>query len=404
MGLEVNTNQIVSTETAVLPALDAETLLEQRLTSVTIQTHGGTLERKSIETDAGLTRYTVMKVSKAAEIDMLADPRFFKYGIEADGILINQAETSAKFAAMTKNAQVGLTPEQHLSQSTSFANCLAHYVNHYGWQKAEALIVKEKVLSLPDDEYFSRSAKEKLVSSALCYSREGGWEHVRLELDESSTVPGVDIGFTLPMIVENGRAVPINNLLSLPRFMADPRNGINFTPDPNVNGAFFPSFREGPLMLIGIEQYQKLFAGETLKVSGVTKLTKEGLKILKAHMTPLIKEYLAINLKDGITYLNVKKPLPKQSIPAFLVGLTRDRSLITIAVDGRQKGRSAGATFTELQEIAVKEGMYYAGFGPAGNDVVNLVRSEGETWYASAPSGGSSRPLPAVLRIRPGRN
>src|SRR5690606_38962129 len=110
--------------------------------------------------------------------------------------------------------------------------------------------------------------------------------------------------FTLPMIISKGRPQAITDLLGLPRFIADPRNGLNFTPG-GVEGKFFPPFREGPLMLIGENEYRKLYNGETLDLKGQTKLTPEGLKILKTTMTDEVKEYLSINLRAGVTYLKV---------------------------------------------------------------------------------------------------
>lgn len=76
-------------------------------------------------------------------------------------------------------------------------------------------------------------------------------------------------------------------------------------------------------------------------------------------------------------------------------GLTKDKKLILVAVDGRQNSISRGVTLTELAEIMLRYGAEDAVNMDGGGSTACIVRDQ----VINAPSDGSQRPVASMLLV-----
>ncbi|MDI3257123.1 MAG: phosphodiester glycosidase family protein [Kyrpidia sp.] len=104
-----------------------------------------------------------------------------------------------------------------------------------------------------------------------------------------------------------------------------------------------------------------------------------------------------ILLKDGQVYDDPNKPLPGETgvrNPIMAVGLSADgRSMVMVAVDGRQPGRSIGLTQREMAAYLLALGYRDAMAFDSGGSVDMVVRRPGQEGVAvvNSPSDGFER-------------
>jgi hypothetical protein len=353
---------------------------------------------------------TVVRPSSKASFDMSIDPRFLEMPIvvSSNG-LIDQKKTLEQWQTNT----VGMKPEQLVEglSDKKDKEVLAFDPTNWGWALNEVTIVRGQSLLIPNDRHLNGTFqvigknKDKWTKKDITYKNGYAVNKESGQIDNQD-IKDMEIGFSVPLLIEDGKVKELDTVATHPRLLADLRNVFDFAGRKPQPPAFWESIRD--FLPFTKEDALKLATGK--EVVTRKKVTNEEMPAIEAALKGAIESGHIQIQKDG-DYLQVKFPntdqskLPLNNIPATLFGYDKDGQAMVILVDGRQPD-SKGATIPELAQIAKTEGMVTGGLGAAGGDVVLVAKEKnGEMSYFNSPSNTDqtgkrfSRPMPSVMAI-----
>jgi hypothetical protein len=308
--------------------------------------------------DGKTTLITVIRAHEGTSYALSISPQFLEQSIALDNpLLISQGETKKAWGT-----DVGKMPQDFLPEDQEG---LAFHPTNAGWQLEEFWIKAGQLKLLKNDQ-------AEITGTYTVLGFDGAsWRDRRITLnngvlEEGSHVEDLQVGFSMPLTIQDRRKTPPDEVLTQPRFLADLRNVIDFANGNKMPEAFWLILRK--LLPDTAAAVRRLLSGRAVvQRSGVEVTDQEAeqfAQILKEHK---LDEYLSIEL-TGKHRLVIKKQLPFNRIPCFGLGYSKEGQLIVVAADGRQPD-SAGVTIEELSEIMLDLGVVTGGVGSAGGDV-----------------------------------
>lgn len=340
--------------------------------------------------------YTVVRALPGANFGVVYDEKLVKEGMVAGpgGLLINQEATASHWGRAA-----GRFPKEFIESLPE--GTVGVCPSNFGWQKGAFLIERGQLILIENDRG-EISGKFGVIGC-----RQNVWETTEVELKDGKVVSPAGLkgitGFSIPLILKDGKVVSLEEIISDPRLMGDLRNVFDFGPVEGVPGEFWGLLRDFlPTMAIAGKRLAKgKPAGTAIRGLDEDKVAK--FKAIIEGNENLRKLIEIKSPKSGLTIMVIKDKLPLNRIPVVGVGFGQEGKLIVIAADGRQEG-SAGLTIEELAELMRQEGAVTAGLGCAGGDVAVVAKTDKEGFeILNSPSSKDhkTRPVPSVLTISP---
>jgi len=355
-----------------------------------------TVDRKEVCFDGAKSLITVVRSTPGSEFYFKYDDDLRTVGIntEANGLLIDQAKTAEKLGH-----PAGYQPEGYLE---GVDDGLAIMTGHFGWQSGAFMIEDGNLTLLKNDE-------GKLVGNfSMLVEKDGQWHFDTVGINKGklldSNIEKVagSYGFNGPQIVRNGEAVPVGEIMSDPRIVADPRNVFDLSAGRDVDPSFFQDIRKVAISNMALRGLAK-GALVTMNVPYDKETYDAHHRVMseaKSHGLPLKANFDGNNYRYAIT-----EKLPTQKMPIMGYGCDKDGNLVIVAVDGRQPG-SAGVSIDQLSELMVGEGIIDGILGGGGGDVAVVKKDHSGIEILNSPSNVDkagqrvTRRVPNVMIIR----
>ena len=353
----------------------------------------------TVDSTAPPLQITEIRVRRDARCALEIDERFARRGIVTgpQGRLIDAVETTALW-----HEAPGRKPEDLLASHP--AGAIAVCPTNFGWQRGAFLVRSGRVVALPDDDLLDGPFPLLGLGPA-------GWAMLTIELRsgrpasaaDQERIRGLAIGLEMPLLVKQGRVAAIEDLVTTPRLLADLRNAFDFA---DGRGTEIPQEVWGRLrsvMPASSASARSLARGETCaelhSCADAASLAEQ----LHADLARLGFHHIDPIWTGTTVGLAFTGAVPLQRLPLVGIGITADRDLIVIAVDGR-RADAPGATIAELGEVLREAGAEYAGLGSAGGDVAVVARTDEGTVLVNCPSTDdpatrepTTRPVPSLL-------
>ncbi len=340
--------------------------------------------------DGEQARATTMIVGASQQVKLEVDPGFAEYGIDPNGLLIDQGRTKERWGR-----SAGRTPEEFLANypNNSWAVC----PSNWGWQYGLVEIRNDQLLADANDSTLNGSF------SAIC-QRNGKWSAEQIELEEGQlNTQGVEIGLSMPLIARDSQAVNPAEYITDYRLLADVRNYANFAPDAQMPAEFWLLLRK--VLPSKPVEARRIARGDQVVVHEPDTLSDEELEKLQGYIADYgLDKYLHLDVRRDQPRFAVISPLPLIRIPVVGLGVSSNGELMITAVDGRQEG-SAGMTLSELTSYMLSQGAVDVGLGCAGGDVAMVQKTNTGFELANTPANRNSqgeavtRPVPSVLVV-----
>ncbi len=387
MSTEAGKEQSSSQEEAFTKV---ETLSEEEYASSKVERKRYTLR------DGQNMLTTVIRPNCSAKYKLKIQPNFLERSIQTEsqnGLLIKQKSTIEKWGSIP----VGIRPEEFIK--SELLDTIAFNPTNAGWQR-EAFWVKEgKLLMLPND---MKTLSGKFT--ILGMNKQGEWfdtsvniHNGRIDPDAESNISKIQIGFSMPKVLQNGRVLPLEEYIGDPRLLADFRNVFDFAGGKQLPSEYW--------LLIRRFLPTKEFAGKRL-IRGDVVVTRDStvkssdvtdqLEVLVAQAG--LSNTICLNYNSGrsLARIAIVKTLPKNRIPVFGLGFNKEKQLVVVCIDGRQQNISVGATLEEAASIMRENDISNGYIGSAGGDVIIATNS---SRFLNIPSS-VNRTVPSVLMIQ----
>lgn len=275
-----------------------------------------------------------------------------------------------------------------------------------GWQRGAFWIENEEASLLKNDE-------GKLTGTFSVFLQKTGrvssWVVEELQFKQGQVVDedkhkleDANIGFDLPLILDNGKLVPITALIDHPRIYEDLRNFVDFAVGKQLPARFWGYL--GKVLPRG-RSARRVIGGAPVDIVRANALTEEEIADFQRLIEETgIDDTISVEQSGQGPLFKIRKRLPENHTPMVGLGIDDKGQLLVVAVDGGQS-ESRGATLQDLAKLLKEKGAVWGGLGSAGGDVVVVTKGlGGKISILNSPSirdketgKGISRPVPALL-------
>lgn len=349
------------------------------------------VETRNVEIEGALVRYYVIQTKQKTWANLYYDLDLDMADhvvLEPNSRLINQALTQDRLGR-----PAGFLPEKWLMKQVQ--DCLGIVPINF-WQTGTFLL---HGLSDGGLNPFAGVQPEGIFTAL--FETSDGWEAVALKFrhgvpDKASEriIRSAKLGFSMPLILKDGRVRSLGEYGSDPRVLGELRNFVDFGCDvKGLPGNFWLLIRK--VLPGSAVALRKMLSGEKhVEVrDGSAMLSLEIDEFAAVIEQYGLGEHLRIERAGDEIHFTVRGPLPIQRVPLVGVGFDAAHNLIAAVVEGRQ-AHSAGVSSEQLAQIMLSEGAITAGLGAAGGDAGVWANVDGKFQTLSS---GPYRPAPCLL-------
>lgn len=363
---------------------------------------GVTIQREKLALPDGVGVWvTSILPNESTHYDLVYDRDFVDKGILTipGGGLVSFPKTEVLWGRVP-----GIKPEDFIKDLPE--NSIGVCPTNAGWQRGAYWIKDGEVKMLKNDGdelsgLFSVFVQEQGDGESWCLKKVR-LEKGRLTGSSENELGRTKCGFNLPVILDNGNPVPIEDLLEDPRISEDIRNFVDFSAGKSLPREFWGYL--GQVLPRG-RMVRSIIGGYPSHIVRSDALTESEVERFQTIIKDAqIEEYIGVEQSGKWSIFRVKGKLPENHVPMVGLGINSAGKLLAVAVDGRQM-ESPGATLEGLAKILKEKGAVYGGLGSAGGDVAVVRKgSMGSVSILNSPSirekgtgRGITRPVPSLL-------